>query len=191
MVYLTAAVVLVGALCLLDLVLTLGVVRRLREHARLISKGAARSSTRITAGLGVPPGEVVADFAATTTDGESVSRATLLRPTLVGFFAPGCPNCAEEMPEFIDFARSLPGREHVLAVISGGTVMETDYPERLGPLARVVLEDTTGPVQQAFQVSGYPTLFFVDEGGTVVAGAASMKDLKDLVLPTAVRAAVT
>ena len=42
--FLTAAVVVVGVIAAVDLLLTLGVIRRLREHTELIGSGGGRSS---------------------------------------------------------------------------------------------------------------------------------------------------
>ncbi|HET6856330.1 MAG TPA: hypothetical protein VFH94_04445, partial [Streptomyces sp.] len=61
--FVIATVVLVGLLCTLDLVLTVGVIKRLREHTELLAKqGGGRMS------LG--PGDEVGAFSATTVDGE-------------------------------------------------------------------------------------------------------------------------
>jgi thiol-disulfide isomerase/thioredoxin len=180
MAYLTGAVVLVGLLCLLDLVLTLGVVRRLREHTSLLEQRRG-----LPAGFseppGVPVGETVGGFVASTAGGEPVSRELLAGRTLVGFFAPGCGPCAEQLPVFIERARSMPGgRMEVLALVIGGdgSAADQEYGERLAPVAQVVMEAPGGPLQQAFRVSAYPTLFLVDTGGVVVAGGVSMSALE-------------
>ena len=64
MTVLVAAVALVGVLCLLDLLLTFGVIRRLREHAELITLGGVPDIPV----LGVAVGEQPAPFSATTTE---------------------------------------------------------------------------------------------------------------------------
>lgn len=176
--YLTAAVVVVGLLCLLDLVLTLGVIRRLREHTDLLDRSMAGMSPPV----GVPVGETVAEFAATTIEGEPVSRELLAGRTLVGFFSPGCQPCEEQMPGFIEYARSNPGgTPHVLAVVAAvatdDVATDKEYVQRLAPVARVVVEEPAGPVQAAFQVTGYPAIYLVDDGGVVAAAGWAMNAL--------------
>src|SRR5262245_52970288 len=102
------------AVCLLDLVLTLGVVRRLRRHTELISN--------LSSG-GWQPGAILADgktagpFEAVATTGEPVSRDRLSGRTLVGAFAPTCTACEEKLPAFVDFATAFSGgRDQVIAV---------------------------------------------------------------------------
>jgi thiol-disulfide isomerase/thioredoxin len=180
MAYLTAAVVLVVLLCLLDLLLTLGVIRRLREHANQLAQLPPGLSAGFPEELGVPVGETVAGFAATTTSGELVSRELLASRTFVGFFAPGCGPCEEQLPGFVEYARAMPGgREQTLAVVIAGegNAKDTEYLEQLAPVVRVVAEAPGGPVQSAFAVHGYPALYLVDDGGVVVAGGMSMHAL--------------
>jgi thiol-disulfide isomerase/thioredoxin len=185
MAYLTAAVVVVGLLCLLDLLLTLGVIRRLREHTSKLAQLASGLSAGFPEELGVPVGEAVAGFAATATGGGLVSRELLAGRTLVGFFAPGCGPCEEQLPGFVEYAQSLPGGpgQAVAVVVGGDGAQDTkgsEYVERLDPVAQVVVEAPGGPVQSAFRVNGYPTLYLVDIGGVVVAGGMSMRALENV-----------
>src|SRR6266540_695110 len=48
--YLAAAVVLVGLLCSIDLILTLGVIKRLREHGEVLSRRGPWMSAILPAG---------------------------------------------------------------------------------------------------------------------------------------------
>lgn len=175
MAYLAAAVIVVGLLCLLDLVLTYGVIRRLREHTERLNE--LHAGTAPTGG--VPVGEVVGEFAATTTEGEPVSRELLTGPTLVGFFSPGCEPCAAELPRFVEHAESMPdGARQVLAMVDGDADVATEYTGRLSPVARVVLEGHGGALGTAFAVTGYPALYVVGGDGTVLATGYAMSDLE-------------
>jgi hypothetical protein len=176
-VYLTAAVVAVGLVCLLDLVLSVGVIRRLRVHAdhlnRLLQVGGPAG--------GVPVGETVGAFTATTIDGEAVSRELLAGQTLVGFFSPGCQPCAAQLPRFVDYARASsrrPGR--VLAVVDTDGEDGKDYVERLSRVGPVVVEGHDGPLQAAFRVTSFPMLYLVGDGGVVVASGVAMDNLEQL-----------
>jgi len=84
---LIAAVIAVGTLCLVDLLLTFGVIRRLREQTALL----AAPDSRERAVIGVPEGELPGGFSATTTTGEVVSGTAGVR--VVAFFASGCAAC--------------------------------------------------------------------------------------------------
>lgn len=177
MAVLNAAVVLVGVLCLLNLIFTFGVIRRLREHTEHLSK--LRHQPRL-AELILPAGSRVADFTATTTEGEEISADHLTQRTLVGFFSPQCGPCKERMPQFIEYARTVVGaREQVLAVI----LEEEGSAENaaaLLPVARVVIEKDGGPVATAFEVDGFPALCLVEDRVIEISGS----ELK--VFPTAV-----
>ncbi|MFL6076545.1 MAG: TlpA disulfide reductase family protein [Mycobacteriales bacterium] len=160
--YLIAALVLVGLLCVFQLVLTVGVIKRLREHTALLS--GANTPPRPPA---VKVGEEVGPFATTTVSDEPVSRDGLLSgDTLVGFFTLGCEPCAKRLPEFVEYARALPGgRDRVLAtVVTDDPAKAAAYVADLSPVARVMVEDSDGPLTSAFRVSAFPTVVTVAPG---------------------------
>ncbi|GAA0903931.1 TlpA disulfide reductase family protein [Virgisporangium aurantiacum] len=166
--FLVAAVALVAIVCLVDLLLTFGVVRRLRLHnAQLERLGSGGSFIEDS----MPsPGDVVEDFAVETVDGERVARSTLAGRTLVAFFAQGCTACVEKLPAFVDFARARPGgRERVLAVVSGPAEETTAMIDDLAPVARVLAGAAATPMTSAFGVRAAPVFCLLDEAGTVLA----------------------
>ncbi|MFI7639619.1 TlpA family protein disulfide reductase [Nonomuraea sp. NPDC049400] len=163
--YLIAAVVLVGLLGLANLLLLIGVIRRLRKLQ------AAPPMMQ----EGLAPGERIPDFAATTTDGEPISASFLEGSALVGFFSPSCQPCRELLPKFIEWAERI--SDPVLAIVVAGPQDDpAAYIARLAKVARVVQEEPQGPVQQVFKVSGYPTVIATDVTGTVVFSDAAMPD---------------
>jgi hypothetical protein len=175
MTYLVGSVVLVGVLCVVDLVLTFGVIRRLRLHGTLLAGHTPHHAEET-----IPVGSVVGDFAVTTPDGERLTRADLTGRTLVGFFAPDCAACHERVPEFVDHAALFPGG--VLAVAAGGPVETEALSATLGEVARVVVERHDGGLHTAFSVAGYPSLCLLDANSTVIASGTRMRDLP---IPTA------
>jgi hypothetical protein len=164
-----AAVVIVGVVAVLNLVLTFGVIRRLREHTDLLANGVGASRGAPTM-IGV--GESIVPFTTTAVDGSVVSLDGFADLTLVGVFAPGCEACEEKLPVFVDHAGSFPGgRQNVLALVVAPDDGEAaPYVDTLAGVAVVVREVSHGPVSAALGISGYPSFAHV-RGGVVRASA--------------------
>jgi thiol-disulfide isomerase/thioredoxin len=160
--YLIVALVLLGLLVAFQLVLTVGIIKRLREHTALLSA----VDTSPAASPAVKVGEEVGPFATTTVGGEPVSRDGLSGDTLVGFFTPGCGPCEKRLPEFVEYARALPGgRDGVLATVVAAEPAEAaEYVAGLSQVARVVVEDSDGPLTRAFRATAFPTVVMVAPG---------------------------
>jgi thiol-disulfide isomerase/thioredoxin len=175
-----ALVVLVGLLTVLNLALTVGVIRRLREHTERLSNRPARSSgPKVIA----QPGEHAKPFAAVTVDAEQVSEAELVgAPTLIGAFAYGCTSCEERRPAFVELAKKFPGgRDRVLAVLVGGEDDLTAERAMLEPVARLVLQAEPGTgMTAALGVKGYPAFAVFGADGTVLSSATDVADLDEL-----------
>jgi hypothetical protein len=169
--YVVAAVTATGLLCLFNFTLCLGLLRRMRVQAEQLA-GLTRGSDQLGRDRLLVSGTVVSDYAATTVDGEPVSRELLTGPTLVAFLSPGCKPCALLLPRLIDFAPTmLGGRAQVLAVLTLARPEDSaEYARRLDPVARVVVEDGHGPLSEAYRADGLPCLYLVDTGGVVIAG---------------------
>jgi len=163
--YLIAAVVLVSALGTLNLLLTLAVIRRLREHTELLAtRGVTVAEGPDIIVVGQRPG----DFTATTIDGRTVQRQHLTGETLVGFFSTGCPACVEALPRFVNWAAGFAGgRSQVLAVVTADDPTGDGLPGRLAGVARVVVESPEGTVATAFAAKGSPAWCLLDADGTV------------------------
>lgn len=162
--YLVAAVVLIGLLCVLNLMLTMGVIRRLKQTGGETVQHAGPPVV-------LKPGSRAGEFDAVTVDGEPVSQDTVTG--LVGFFSAGCEPCHKLLPSFVERARVL-GRENVLAVVGGD---DAEVVEALRPVARVVAEDYDGPVSSAFQNKWTPALYMLGSDRRVVATGGRMEDL--------------
>ncbi|GAA2300141.1 hypothetical protein GCM10010149_56430 [Nonomuraea roseoviolacea subsp. roseoviolacea] len=169
--YLIAIVVVVGLLCLVDLLLTLGVVRRIKEHTKLIDAlyevVASGGMPGTNAGLAV--GEAVGDFDATTVDGDHVTRDGLADGTVVAFLSPDCAGCREQLPELASWAAGQ-DRSRVVAVVDGREGDVAHLVSTLSPVARVIVEDATPPqVAEAFKLQAFPTFYQVGAGGRLLA----------------------
>lgn len=172
MAYLTAAVVLVGALCLLDLVLTFGVIRRLRATSATVTRDEDGNE------LAPRAGDPVAGFASTTTGGQPVSRDSVTG-ALVAFLSPNCKPCKASLPEVLRLAAAGP----VVAVVVGDPADVTDMVAQLSPVARVLTEEPFGPVSEAFGVRSFPTFVKVSPDGTLAAAGLDVKQVARVKVP--------
>lgn len=163
MVVLEAAVVLVGALCALDLLLTVGVIRRLRQHTEML--GAAGPAAPPVTGLA--PGEQAGAFTAVTLDGELVASSSGLRA--VGFFAARCSACPEQVGPFTDYlAGHAVGADSALSVVVAAPGEPPAYLDRLRAAGRVCVAEEASDLLAAFKVSGFPAFFALDPEGVVL-----------------------
>jgi Redoxin len=161
---LSAAVIIVGALCLLDLLLTLGVIRRLRDQAAMFDR--IRSGEQPL--LGLAAGKTPAPFKATSAEGAAVRGPAGL--SLVAFFAASCPACPKRVPAFAEYLRTHRiGRDEALAVVTGQTAESVAYLGDLAAVANVCIQPHDGSVGQAFGVQRFPAFFLLDADGTIVA----------------------
>jgi cytochrome oxidase Cu insertion factor (SCO1/SenC/PrrC family) len=175
--YLIAAVVLVGALCLLDLLLTVGLIRRLRAQQ------APRASTDGLADEGMlPPGAIVGAFETRTVDGRPLHNRDLATGTVVVFLSPGCPPCHAQLPRVVAALGAAPA-DGAVAVVAGGRDGDAETEQmlkELGSVTRVVHEPGTGPVAEAFAARAFPVMCRVRTAGD----ALVVEAVGDHVLPT-------
>jgi len=166
MVFLGAAVALVGALCLLDLLLTFGVIRRLREHAEMLSRAGVQDMPVI----GLASGEPVAAFSALTLGGESLTGASGLR--VAGFFSSACSVCPERVGPFTEYlAGHRVARESVLSVVVTPDDGPPPYADRLNEAGQVCVVQHDSEVVRAFKVSGFPAFCLLDADGALIAAS--------------------
>jgi hypothetical protein len=160
---LIVAVAVIGVLCLLNLLLTFGVIRRLREHTKLLDATMGDAPV-IRLGVGERPTAI----STVTTGGDPIGDVTGLQ--VVGFFSTSCPICPERVPLFTEYLtrHGLPA-DRTLAVICGPRTEPAPYQARLEKVTRVSLEEENGELTGAFKVVGYPAFCVLDAQGTVVA----------------------
>lgn len=149
----------VVVLTLLNLVLLLGVVRRLREHETRLAAVPGEDPPRLIAAAGT----VVGAYATRSVDGRAVDSESPWE--LIGFFSPQCDACHERLPEFRRTAAGHPGRGLAVVVSDGGDT--ASLVAELGSAATVVLEQHDGPLSRAFDVRGFPAFALVDGDGTI------------------------
>jgi thiol-disulfide isomerase/thioredoxin len=169
----------VGMLCLLDLVLTAGVVRRLREHAAHLERLLASKPGGVQPVL--DPGTTVSGLSGVAVDGEPLSFESFGDKVLIGFFSPGCAPCEALVPEFADRAARLGGRDHVLAVVIAIPGRDpAQYLRRLEAVARVVVEEPGGAIAAAFRTNSFPSVYLLDVAdgaGVIMASGVNLTNL--------------
>jgi thiol-disulfide isomerase/thioredoxin len=179
------AVVLIGALSLINLLLTFAVIRQVRRIGDQSVRGtglARQPAWHIQVGQPVPA------FTTTSLTGASVSLDDFTGArSVIGFFGVGCGPCRMQLPLFVQYAKSFPGgADQVLAVVMAGEGSDdraSDYFEQLAGLATIVAEPTDGPASKAFMVTGYPTYYVLDEQGRVENSGMAMSRLMAATVP--------
>ncbi|WP_020391121.1 TlpA family protein disulfide reductase [Kribbella catacumbae] len=170
--YVVAGLILVGVMCLLDLLLTFGVVRRLREHTERLDglPTFASADSASQSGLKDSP---LPEFSATARDGATVTTEMLRgRPHLIGFFSAGCSACHDRLPEFVALANQAESHA-ALAVVSGTGTDATRLIENLGNRPIIVAGPDAAAVVDKLGINLFPTFLAVSPEGTVLEAGPS------------------
>ncbi len=163
MTVLTTAVVLLAVVTALHLLLTFGLVTRIRELQQVVAAMPAKDPD-------LPKfGRVVAPFSVTDLDGEPLSEADLAGPVQVGFFSAGCGPCTV----LSEWLAAEPPATRFIAFIDGSPAADSTKRliKRLSPLGRVALIDVEHPSTLAFGVTSFPTLMHLDSGVVTASGS--------------------
>lgn len=163
-----AAVAVLTLLCLGNVLLTFGVIRRLNEHTAILDDLAGEPPAVLR-----PAGEVVGDFAATARDGTPVTPDLLGPPTFVAFLTPGCGPCQQRLPDIVTRARRAPAGRTLAVVVTPsfeGDAAAQALADQLGGVATLVVESPRGPLSTAFGVTGFPAFALVVEGRIEASG---------------------
>lgn len=159
--FLVSLTVLLTVVVLVNLLLTVGLIRRIRgydDRLHRLEQGAP-----VMADIG----ERVSEFSAVTVDGDEIDRDALRPGTMVGFFDPQCETCHSHLPAFTAAARALPGgRAQTLAVVRDAEDAQEMIDILTGDV-RVVLERKRGPVARAFKVVAIPSFCRLGPGQSV------------------------
>lgn len=163
---LTAAVILVGLICLADLFLTFGVIRRLREHAEQISSFSQAGGAAVPV-IGLAEGQSPGAFASVTMDGQPMTGPAEIR--IAAFFSTSCSACPGKVAPFLDYVASHQlARDSILAVVVGSPDDPPAYLGDLRQVGQIVFEEFDGGICDAFKVSGFPAFCLLDADGAVL-----------------------
>lgn len=168
MVYLWAVMAVVGPVSLLNLILAFAIVRRLR----IIEENQGSHSSNSLPGV-LPVGSKAPSFAAATTTGETIESTGLSgKMVLIGFFSGTCAPCRDHLPEFTKLADSVAGPGYAsIAVVRGDDDAVADLMELVGTSVTVIREPEGGPVGEAFTIKTYPSMYLINDAGTIVSAA--------------------
>jgi hypothetical protein len=175
---LSGAVIVLTAMVMLNLAVTVAVIRRLRELAGQPGESVNHA--------GPEPGSRLPDFAAEALDGTPVRSADLVgKRTVLAFFSTSCSACRAKAPDYAARAASLEDSGDVVI-----TILQTapgDNPaamiaalERAGTL---IVQPFPAPLMRTFMVRATPFFYLTDQAGRVASKGISM----DAALAPAVR----
>jgi hypothetical protein len=174
---LVAIVVLLAVLVVANMLLTWGMLRRLRTLQEQVAAGSVPAPEN-----GLYPGDEAPDFSALTPAGDTVTRDEVVRgETVLVFLSPHCEACETHLPSVRELGRGADGSPAALAVIDGTreesghlmTGLQGDVPVLFAPRG-------TTDLLERYQVNTYPSSYVVGADGRIT---ASHLDLDEL-LPT-------
>jgi thiol-disulfide isomerase/thioredoxin len=159
--FLIAAVVLVGAIAILNLVLTLAVIRRLRRNEAAGAMPVEDSGPAV--------GSPVPAFTGRTTAGETFDNDALAgAPSVIAFFSTTCPACKSALPHLQEYAEHHGLKPSQVLVVIGGEPEDADhFIDKLTPIATIVFEPSMGPISTSFAVTAFPTFVMVGDDAVV------------------------
>ncbi|MEU6621742.1 TlpA disulfide reductase family protein [Streptomyces litmocidini] len=165
MVFLVAGMVLVGALGLLNLALSLAIVRRLRRQ------GEQRQGLDHHASSGPEVGAKLPSFSAPALGGELFSSDSLAGgEAALSFLTTSCGACdtfIEDMPELA--AQSGLDASRLVVVITGEAGKARQMADLLDGVATVVHEKAPGDISALYSITATPTTVVVDARQNVTA----------------------
>ncbi|MEU4834743.1 hypothetical protein [Streptosporangium sp. NPDC023615] len=171
--FLIAAVVFVGLLCLVDLVLTMAVIRRLRDHTQQLAALRSGDPAQSLLREGTP----LPAFTAESVDGETIDSQAA-PPEVLALLSTECVVCLDEMPNLVRFLgdRGVGRSAAIVAIVGDDTPKAGELVEGLRPVARVIRQPWDGPIEKAFQAKLFPNFYLVS-GGVVRVASISVANL--------------
>lgn len=171
---LAAAVAVLTGITLLNLLLLLGVVRRLRTMAAP-QRPADPFGLAVAEPLVLPAGSPLPDIELPGTDGVPFRLRTLAdRRVLMAFLSQGCGSCHLELPRLRDLAAraAADGAAVVVVVLTedGDPTLE----EPFAGIASVTRDRPLGPLSGEFGITSFPSYLVFDHDA--LAGSAFTVD---------------
>lgn len=161
--YLIAAVAILAVVSVLNLLISLAIVQRIRR---------GDMGGRLLPRSGPPIGSKLPEFRTTAVDGATITPTTLVQgqPVVLAFLATSCQACLPSVPHLLAFVE-----EHGIEAARAFVIVNGDEDQNkagqivqaVGGAATVILESTSGPTASAFSVTHFPTFVFIGSDGMV------------------------
>jgi len=124
------------------------------------------------------------DFTVVDMDGNSVKLSDYIgKPVVLNFWATWCTYCIQEMPDFDAMQKKYPNVQFLMvnATNTNGETMEKakEHVEEAGYSFEVVF-DTKGEAIYTYEITSFPTTFFIDARGTLMAKGSGMLSAESL-----------
>jgi peroxiredoxin len=170
---LVASVVLLAVLVVANMLLTWGMMRRLRVLQEQVA-----ASGPLPPGNGLNPGDEAPDFSALTPAGDTVTRDEVVRDeTALVFMSPHCEACETHLPTVRRLGRGATGPAAV-AVIDGTPEESGHLLEGLrGEVTVLFAPRGTTDLLDRYRVFTYPSSYVIGADGRI---AGSHLDLDEL-----------
>jgi peroxiredoxin len=132
-------------------------------------KVAATKIGTISGIAGAQVGNLAPDFQLSSVDGGRVSLADLRgKPAVIVFWSAWCPLCREEAPRINALAAQYGGKGvRVLGIDIKDSAVRTESGIKDFGIKYAVARDPDASVAHAYQVTGTPTVVFLDRRGVV------------------------
>jgi hypothetical protein len=174
---LLSAVVVVGLVTALNLVLTAGMIRRIKDHEQRLSEIGTGEGEAPAAQP--PVGAPVPDFTVSTTTGQQITNTELGKDGYIGFFAVGCPPCEQQLPDFVRFLHGVDGTPALIVIEAPTAEAAASYLAAADGMPVVV--DTGDGLVGRFGVNRFPSMAHLSDG-VVAANAHTAAHLATRVL---------
>ncbi|GGY03493.1 TlpA family protein disulfide reductase [Streptomyces tanashiensis] len=173
MIFVVVGMVLVGALGLLNLALSLAIVRRLRRQEEQRRTVDPNSPSGPEVGTDLPA------FTTPTLDGEVFTSASLAGgPAALSFITTSCGACDQFVADMPEFAAQIGlDASRIVVVIAGEPVKARQMADQLDGLATVVYEEAPGDIASLYSITATPTTVITDADLKVTARHTGTKPL--------------
>lgn len=125
------------------------------------------------------------DFTVTDAEGNEITLLSLLgKPAVLNFWNSNCPPCKMEMPDFEEMYAELGDDVQFIMIDTVGAMGETkesgqDYVKEQ-KFTFPVYFDTSQDAIYTYGITAFPTTYFIDKDGYLIAGARGMIDKETL-----------
>lgn len=170
---LEAVVVLLAIVVVGNMLLTWGMVRRLKA----LQEQVAASGVPLDNGLRA--GDEAPDFSAQSLAGDTVTRDEIVRDeTVLAFLSPTCSGCETQLPALRELARQPGGRPAVVAVVDGVAEESTHLIEGMqGEVPILFAPRQHNDLLERYQVNVYPSFYVMGPEGRITGSHLSAKEL--------------